>query len=207
MDTLRRLAATIVPALCAACRRPCAGDEVVCGPCRAKLAAAPPLAGDPPPGIDACWARAAHAGIARELVVALKFRRLLPVAGLMAELIAEAAPREILAGVIVPVPPAPRRARARGFDPAGDLAGHLHLHLGLALQRCLERRGEERQMGRRRSERIAVPPAIVARGPAPRDALIVDDVLTTGATLASCAASLRSAGARKIAAMTFVRKL
>jgi predicted amidophosphoribosyltransferase len=125
----------------------------------------------------------------------------------MAELIAAAAPPEILSGVIVPAPPAPRRARARGFDPAGDLAANLRLQLELAICPCLERRGGGRQVGRRRSERIAAPPAIAASSPVPDRVLLVDDVMTTGATLASCAAALRAAGARRVAAVTFVRKL
>jgi predicted amidophosphoribosyltransferase len=170
------------------------------------LGVSPPSA-DPPPGIDACWSRAAHAGVARDLVVALKLRRLLPVAELMAEQIADRAPPELLAGTIVPVPPASRRARRRGFDPAGEMAAGLHRRLDLPLGLSLERQGEGRQVGRGRSERIAAPPPIVASGPAPEAALLVDDVITTGATLGSCAAALRAAGARRVVAVTFVRRL
>jgi predicted amidophosphoribosyltransferase len=62
-------------------------------------------------------------------------------------------------------------------------------------------------VGRRRAERIGHPPEVHARGEVPRSALLVDDVLTTGATLSACARALRSAGAVRIAAVTFTRRL
>ncbi|MGB7589129.1 MAG: phosphoribosyltransferase family protein [Solirubrobacterales bacterium] len=138
---------------------------------------------------------------------ALKFRRLLPVAGLMADRIQWLAPSEALCGTIVPVPPARLRSFQRGFDPTGVLAAALAERLDAQLQLCLVRRGTGRQVGKRRAERLGHPPEIRATGDVPRSVLLVDDVLTTGATLSACAQALRSAGAIQIGAVTFTRRL
>jgi predicted amidophosphoribosyltransferase len=207
MKPLHLLASALAPPLCAACGRGCRPDAVLCTRCSRRLAAAAPLTGAGPPGIDRAWSSAPHEGVARELVTALKLRRLLPVAGLMAERIGWLAPATVLSGAIVPVPTAPLRSLARGFDPAAELAAALAERTGLALQPCLRRRGSGRQVGRRRAQRVGHPPLIVACGEAPRSVLLVDDVLTTGATLSACAGVLRQAGALRIAAITFTRRL
>jgi predicted amidophosphoribosyltransferase len=75
-----------------------------------------------PPDLDRAWSAAPHQGVARDLVVALKFAKLLPAAGLMARQVAARAPRELVCGVVVPVPAAPSRLRRRGFDPAEEIA-------------------------------------------------------------------------------------
>ena len=116
-------------------------------------------------------------------------------------------PGHLLGGAVVAVPPAPRRLRRRGFDPAGELAAAFAAKLGAEPVSCLARRGSGDQVGRRRAERIGRPPRIEAIAEAPRSILLIDDVLTTGATLSSCAAALRAAGARRIVALTFTRRL
>jgi predicted amidophosphoribosyltransferase len=159
------------------------------------------------PGVDRAWSSAPHEGVARDLVTALKLRRLLPVAGLMADRIHWLAPADLLSGAIVPVPAAPLRSLGRGFDPAGEIAAALANRLGAPLHPCLARKGGGRQVGKRRSERIGHPPRIHARGESPRSVLLVDDVLTTGATLSACAKALRDAGAVRVVAITFARRL
>ncbi|MGE0506475.1 MAG: ComF family protein [Solirubrobacterales bacterium] len=206
MDLLRTALATIAPPLCASCGRGCRPQAVLCGRCGRRLAATEPLLGAGPPGIDRAWSSAPHEGVARALVAALKFRHLLPVAELMADRIHWLAPAQLLSGTVVAVPPAPSRLRRRGFDPAGELAAALAERLEAPLCGCLRRRGGGRQVGRRRAERLGAPPRIEAFAAVPASVLLLDDVLTTGATLSACAQALRGAGAKRVVAVTFTRR-
>jgi predicted amidophosphoribosyltransferase len=207
MKLLHAVATTLVPPLCAACGRTCRPEAVLCTRCSRRFAAAEPIAGGGPPGIDRAWSAAPHEDVARGLVAALKFRRLLPVAGLMADRIHWLAPADLLSGTIVPVPTAPLRTALRGFDPAAELAAALADRTQLPIAPCLARRGAGRQLGKRRAQRVGHPPRIRATGEVPRSVLLVDDVLTTGATLSACARALRTAGAVRVAAITFARRL
>ncbi|MBS1679297.1 MAG: ComF family protein [Actinobacteria bacterium] len=207
MDLLQIASSLLAPPLCAACGRGCRAGAVLCTRCSRALATATPIFSGGPHGIDRAWSSAPHDGVARSLVGALKFRRLLPVAELMADRIHWLAPGHLLGGVVVGVPAAPPRLRRRGFDPAGELAAALAARLGTELAPCLARRGLGHQVGRRRAERIGRPPQIEAIAESPRSVLLIDDVLTTGATLTSCAMALRDAGARRVVALTFTRRL
>ncbi|HEX4731227.1 MAG TPA: phosphoribosyltransferase family protein [Solirubrobacterales bacterium] len=207
MDLLGVIPALLAPPLCAACGRGCRAEAVLCTRCSRALAAAAPLLAGGPQGIDRAWSSAPHDGVARALVGALKFRRLLPVAELMADRIHWLAPGHLLGGAVVSVPAAPARMRRRGFDPAGELGAALAARLGTEPVACLARRGSGHQVGRRRAERIGHPPRIEAVAEAPRSVLLIDDVLTTGATLTSCAQALRGAGAKRVVALTFTRRL
>lgn len=218
------LLALLVPPVCLACRAPLAraGGEL-CVACRVALPwlrrPACPRCALPSPcrpcpargaAFAAAWAPVAHAGPARDLVVALKFRAGLAAADLMAAQVAAGVPRDLLDGAtLVPVPAHPARRRSRGFDQAERLGARLAVRTQRPLHACLERAGTAtRQVGAGRSERRA-PGRIDlrCRGAAPEVALLVDDVHTTGATLEAAAAALRAAGARKVAAVTYTRAL
>jgi predicted amidophosphoribosyltransferase len=207
MTLIDAVATALVPSLCAACGRSCRPDAIVCTRCSRRLAGADPLDGPGPAGIDRAWSTSPHEGVARDLVTALKFRRLLPVADLIADRIQWLAPSTVLSGTIVPVPTASLRSAMRGFDPAAEIAAALAHRTELPLQTCLVRRGGGRQVGKRRAQRIGHPPLIRTRGQVPRSVLLIDDVLTTGATLSSCAQALRNAGAIRIVAITFTQRL
>jgi predicted amidophosphoribosyltransferase len=204
---LHLVLADLVPPLCAACGCGCRAGELLCGRCSRRLAEAEPLSGGGPPGLDRAWSSAAHEGVPRDLVGALKFRRLLPVAEAIAERLAWLAPANLLSGSVVPVPSGRVRAHTRGFDPAVEIAAALAERTHLPLSPCLARIGPGRQVGRRRTERLGDPPRVRLEASAPVSALLVDDVLTTGATLSACARALRDGGAIRVAAITFTRRL
>lgn len=203
---LPHLLAAFVPPLCAACGRACRPEAALCSRCARRLAAMEPLRGSGPPGLDAAWSSAAHESTARDLVAALKFRRLMPVAGLIADRIQWLAPATHLTGTLVPVPTARLRTAQRGFDPAFEIARSLSERTELPVSACLTRRGGGRQLGRRRAQRIGHPPIISTKAPIPKSALLIDDVMTTGTTLSSCAQALRQAGAVRVTAITFTRR-
>jgi predicted amidophosphoribosyltransferase len=200
---LHRLAALLAPPLCGVCGDPCGSRHVVCGRCGAAIAAAPavPLL---VPGVDRGWAAARYDGVPRRLVGTLKFGGRLPLAGVAAGAMAAAAPEDEPLGRLVPVPADPLRHRWRGFDTAEAIAIALSRELGLPASACLERRHGPRQVGRSRHQRLAGPRVFPAAR-SPKLALLVDDVVTTGATLTACAAALRAAGAERVLAVAFAR--
>lgn len=207
MRALPTLLSELIPTLCSACGRNCRSGLVLCTSCSRRLAEAKPLPGRGASGLDRVWSSAPHEGVARDLISALKFRRLLSVAGLMAERIEWLAPDSLLSGTIVPVPSTRLRSLGRGFDPAAEIATALAMRAGTPPRSVLSRVDLGRQLGRRRAQRIGQPPHVRLRGKAPRSVLLIDDVMTTGATLAACARALRGAGSVRVVAITFTRRL
>src|SRR4051812_43283015 len=110
---LAELLALIVPPRCAICAERCAAQARLCTLCERRLTGLTPSASSLP-GLDATWSAAPYEGLGRELVTALKFAERLGLAENAAAAIAARAPAALLAGTIVPVPPAPLRRRQRG---------------------------------------------------------------------------------------------
>lgn len=204
---LRDIASLVAPPLCGACGAGCQSERALCEACEGDLATAPRAIEPGPPGIDLAVAASPFEGPARRIVHGLKFGRRLALASAAAEAMLRALPPHELAGAIVPVPAAPLRWRWRGFDPAEEIAVALAARAELPLADCLRRSGSRRQVGRGRMQRLADPPRVRAIEAAPRTALLIDDVWTTGATLAACAEALRQAGARRVVALTLARAL
>lgn len=199
--TLDAILAALAPPLCGVCARPASPSRALCERCEGELRSGRSR-GLELAGTDGAWAARPYCGTARGLVAALKFSGRLALAEAGAKLIAAEAPEGLLDGALVPVPAAPWRRRWRGFDPAEEIATALARHSGLTLAGCLARAGGRRQVGRSRAERLADPPHVRAAGPVPARAVLVDDVVTTGATLSACAVALRRAGSIRVVALT-----
>ena len=113
------------------------------------------------------------------------------------------------APVLVPIPLHHRRLLRRGYDQSALLTGALARATGLSLRPTLLRRvrATRRQVGLTEAERIEnVHRAFSARGSIPAGPLVlVDDVLTTGATARAASAALREVGARRVYVLTLAR--
>jgi ComF family protein len=207
---LSRLLSLVAPPLCVACGAAARPHQPLCRECLGDLRW---LSFEQPAGAGvAVWAVVSYEGPARALVRALKFRGAVRLVDTMAAQMAANAPPGLLEGrSLVPVPLHAARQRRRGFNQAEKLARALARRTGLQVDDCLERtEGGARasQVGMTRDRRLtALEGSVRLRpgAPVPLRALLVDDVVTTGATLAACAAALASAGVREIGAVVYAR--
>ena len=223
-----------LPTLCVACREPVAG-EGVCATCWAKLSfIAPPFCArlgipfvyDPGPGILSMQAivdppayhraRAAlrYDDVARTLVHQLKYHDRTDLAPAMGRWMARAG-KELLDGadVLVPVPLHWRRGFSRRFNQSGALTRAISRQSGVPVSRDALRRirPTEHQIGLSRKERAtnvqgAFRVAPEHRGEVQgRRVILVDDVLTSGATADACARALLRAKAAQVDVLVFAR--
>lgn len=188
-----RALSLLAPPFCAACRMPVARRAVLCGPCRSAVGHLPAHAISLA-GLEV-WAPVRYEGPARAVVRGLKFAGALALADHMAAAIAARAPTGLLAAPLVPVPSPPDRRRRRGFCHAELLAAALGRRSGLPIMAPLMRQDARvRQVGRARAERLRAPPRFRALRGGFGPVVLVDDVVTTGATVRAASESLREAG-------------
>ena len=156
------------------------------------------------------WARAPflYAGAARKALLRLKFSGWRSVAEALGS--AMAAVNRFGTDAVTWVPLGTRRRAERGYDQARALARAAASELDLPVARLLVRRTETLPQAAKgaRERRAAMRGAfrVAARDP-PRRVLLVDDVLTTGATAAECARVLRAAGVREVGLLAAARAL
>ncbi len=183
---------------CPACLAAAAGPAGVCDACRAWLEAA--VAALPPPAGRWSWL-GPYAGPWERLVIALKHggsRRLGAFLGALVA--ARSRGWEFRPAAVCHVPAAPSRLAERGFDQAALLAAQVASLRSMPHLSALARApGSTSQKGLARASRaVNVAGAYRATRPVRGSVLLVDDVLTTGATFRSCAAALMGAGATDV---------
>jgi predicted amidophosphoribosyltransferase len=198
----RALVEAVFPTLCPGCGR---RAEPVCAECARTLRVPPPAL--PPAGLDGWVAPLAYEGVARELVARVKYRHARATLPWLAAAVAGAVAADHAPGsfdAVTWAPTTPDRRRRRGFDHAELLAREVARSLGLPPLATLTRGPGPPQTGLRSAARRAGPTFRI-RAAVPGRVLLVDDVTTTGATLASAARVLRPAGATRIVAATAAR--
>ena len=217
-DLARRFANLAFGGSCFLCRG-LADDGPLCAQCDAELprlaaAACPRCAlATPggavcgrclvhPPAYDATVAALAYAFPADVLVHALKFRSELALAPLLAQLLVERLPRGARADFLLPVPLSAARLRSRGFNQALEIGRHVAAATGCALAPQLAERSRDTpaQIGLSHAERAKnVRGAFRCAQRLERaEVALIDDVMTTGATLDELAATVKRAGAARV---------
>jgi ComF family protein len=211
-------------------------DAVICGGCRVRLAPLPPprcsrcdmpmgtgrTAGHPcrecadwPGALMQGWAATAMtAPAAQRLVHALKYDGWRKAARPMAEVMAARIPSLPLDAIFVPVPTTMDRVRRRGFNQASLLARELARICSRPVADALERTGGGPSQvslhpSQRRTNVKDVFEAGLAEGPniVGHPVILVDDVLTTGATACAAARVLGYAGASGVTVLVFARAI
>lgn len=190
------LGAVLFAAECVCCGGRTDSAAAFCARCARRLT--PPPVVPVPVGLDACRALTTYSGAGRDLVVAIKFRGRHAATGWSARALGDLL-GDVPVDVVTWAPTSAQRRRKRGFDQAELLARRLAPVLGVPWRRCLVRRSSASQTGHGRAERLAGPRFDGRRGlgdvVAGRRVLVVDDVVTTGATMTAAAHPLRAAGA------------
>ncbi len=225
----------LLPAACAACGgsvEEAAGSGPVCRNCRLALPAVPlPVCdrcgapsgtgrapaclecADWPGGLRGARAACLLESPARELVHALKYQGWRGAGLFMGEEMAKrAGPAVREADCVAPVPTAARNMRRRGYNQARVIAGALADALDVPLADCLERRRQEgTQTALNPAQRKANVSSAFALAPGGgaavegRQVVLVDDVLTTGATVLAAFRAMAPAAPVGVFAYAFAR--
>ncbi|HET9904383.1 MAG TPA: ComF family protein [Xanthobacteraceae bacterium] len=224
-----------LPPLCPGCREPLADKNGLCAACWGQIdfitrpyceRLGLPFAYDPGPGLlsleaiadppvyHRARAVARYDGVAASLVHALKYGDRLDLAPMLGRWMASAG-RDLLreADALVPVPLHWRRLWTRRFNQSAALAATIGAAAGLPVRADLLKRVKAtvQQVGLTRSERAANVqgvfrvPAEARPEVAGRRLVLVDDVLTSGATVEACARALLRAGAANVDVLVFAR--
>jgi len=180
---------------CRICSTPLISESEICTRCRARDFS-----------FDRCHCLYEYRGDIKELIYQFKFQNRRRVARVLGYLLGRGYREHFGDLPAVPVPGNPAGVRRRGWDPMREVAGFMAVMFDVQVLDLLRRAGSQEQKGlgfddrlsnirgaiRLRRRMPAVPPGLV----------LVDDILTTGATASECARLLTGAGARRVEVLT-----
>src|SRR5688572_7235485 len=192
---------------CARCQRPfgaAAAEGTICAPCLAD-----------PPRHDGIAAGTLYNDASRQLVLAFKHGKRIALAPMLAKMAASRLPELDGSWLVVPVPLHPWRLWRRGFNQSALLAREIaRLRLQAVLVDALVRKKPTPTLGGLgRAARARALSGAIAVNPRRMDQLkgssvvLVDDVMTSGATSDACVGALKRAGAQKVIVTCFARVL
>jgi ComF family protein len=192
----------LLPPLCPNCGRPQASG-IVCPDCRQRKTE-----------IDGIRSPFRFDEVVRKAIHQLKYRNLKAISPCLAELLADYLESNHLPGeALVCVPLHPRRLRERGYNQSSLLAEELGRRIDLpVIEDCLVRVKQAQPQVRAvdvDERRRNIADAFVCRDErvSGKQIILIDDVCTSGATLESCAAALKSKGAASVWGLTLAREI
>lgn len=160
-------------------------------------------------GFDSVYAFGSYEGNLRELIHLLKYNGMTPLSVPLGEMLRSVVPPEQRFDCVVAVPMHWRRRWSRGFNQSELLARQIAKRWNIPLRPLLRRRKatspQVRLSNAKRRANLAGAFAFRGKLPANARVLLVDDVVTTGATAAACARVLKRAGAAHVALATVAR--
>ncbi|MDR0323957.1 MAG: ComF family protein [Treponema sp.] len=178
---------------CNLCGRPLISERDLCLSCR----------NGEEKSWEKLWVIFPYTGKYRNLLSEYKFKKNLRLAEYFAEQILGIIfnTGELNNACIVPVPPRPGKIKVCGWDQVDYLVKRLK-KIGknkISVCRCLKRKKSKTQKSLGRKERMEnLKGRICVQGKVPQTAFVIDDVITTGSTMETCASVLKEAGAKKV---------
>ena len=190
----------IVPPSCMACGDVLSeSEETFCLRCSARIPDSV-CSVRSPGSIRACWSLGPYAGPLGALIRTAKYRRSLPVADRLGGLLGARLKGVVQVDAVVHVPTPWFRKIYRGFDPSSRIARSVAQSIGVPHRRLLRRKNGSRQVGKAADVRkqLRAEAFGVAVDSFPNRVLLIDDVMTTGATLRAAAMCLQNHGVKHV---------
>ncbi len=186
---------TPLPSRCYFCKK-LTQDFAVCSSCR------------PNSRINNVWVATDYNQNAKNLVYELKYKNNRSTASVVGSFLCHTLPLMPDNTVVVNIPTATKRVRLRGFDHSRALAVYVANKKGLGYKNLLARAGQSRQVGSNRKDRLSQLRGafLLRKAVIPERVLLVDDIVTTGATLEAAAKELKQNGVKKVYALVFAQK-